>query len=338
MKDENILCNALEAALCDSLGLLLSAPSSPIYGGEDGVKKGAEEPSHVQENVTLCPTDSRTFVVRRGVTAVPEQEDTTPLALFQSWRPPVFRFIEKTPIPDQSLTVASASALGPSAPDSTATMTLTVRGLKSAMLVGQAGAKFLILRMDSTLVAVDQHAAHERIRLEAMQRMEKGVTFFDPPLPLALSPDQQEQCRIHREALEARGFSLAFGKGGTNLYSVPRLLFTHDLNIADFLEYLQCLAECGGSRAVEPPAFLRVLSSRACNGAIRFGDVLSRQQSTELVQKLSLCTFPFQCAHGRPSAAPVFDISILPTLIPRMTAVERRLMATSLQDISLLPM
>lgn len=36
-----------------------------------------------------------------------------------------------------------------------------------------------------------------------------------------------------------------------------------------------------------------------------FNDELSVDQCRDLVQQLSQCTFPFQCAHGRPSIVPL---------------------------------
>lgn len=37
----------------------------------------------------------------------------------------------------------------------------------------------------------------------------------------------------------------------------------------------------------------------------RFGDVLSRSASLELVRQLAACAHPFVCAHGRPSVVPL---------------------------------
>jgi len=36
-----------------------------------------------------------------------------------------------------------------------------------------------------------------------------------------------------------------------------------------------------------------------------FNDVLSREECEGLVRRLATCAFPFQCAHGRPSIAPL---------------------------------
>ena len=42
-------------------------------------------------------------------------------------------------------------------------------------------------------------------------------------------------------------------------------------------------------------------------GAIKFNDSLSRDECSSLVASLSSCQLPFQCAHGRPSIAPLVD-------------------------------
>lgn len=44
------------------------------------------------------------------------------------------------------------------------------------------------------------------------------------------------------------------------------------------------------------------------SGAIKFNDSLTRDECNSLVASLSSCQLPFQCAHGRPSIAPLVDI------------------------------
>lgn len=39
-----------------------------------------------------------------------------------------------------------------------------------------------------------------------------------------------------------------------------------------------------------------------------FNDPLTLDQCQELLERLSKCAFPFQCAHGRPSMIPVADL------------------------------
>lgn len=63
-----------------------------------------------------------------------------------------------------------------------------------------------------------------------------------------------------------------------------------------------------------PPGILDMLNSRSCRSAIMFNDFLSLDQCTELVRQLADCSFPFQCAHGRPSMAPLVDLRSFSTL------------------------
>lgn len=40
-----------------------------------------------------------------------------------------------------------------------------------------------------------------------------------------------------------------------------------------------------------------------------FNDPLTVDQCSDLVQRLGVCAFPFQCAHGRPSMVPLVHLS-----------------------------
>lgn len=62
-----------------------------------------------------------------------------------------------------------------------------------------------------------------------------------------------------------------------------------------------------------PRPLRRMVESRACRGAIMFNDALDRDQATRLVNDLSHCQFPFQCAHGRPSLVPLVRLHFGPS-------------------------
>ncbi|KAI6661653.1 hypothetical protein LOD99_13526 [Oopsacas minuta] len=114
--------------------------------------------------------------------------------------------------------------------------------IKSAVFINQIDKKFLccILSVNNKdiLVLFDQHAVHERIRLESLLSEVKT----------------------------------------NNQYSIPN-------------------------------SQLLALQSKACHGAIKFGDKLDRNCSIKLLDSLTKCNLPFQCAHGRPSIAPLLNIS-----------------------------
>ncbi|NXE86624.1 MLH3 protein, partial [Menura novaehollandiae] len=67
----------------------------------------------------------------------------------------------------------------------------------------------------------------------------------------------------------------------------------------------------GGARGTLPLTFLKVLASQACHGAIKFNERLTLEESCRLIEALSSCKLPFQCAHGRPSMLPLADIDHL---------------------------
>lgn len=57
-----------------------------------------------------------------------------------------------------------------------------------------------------------------------------------------------------------------------------------------------------------PIGVLDLVNSRACRSAIMFNDVVTREESEDLVHRLARCAFPLQCAHGRPSMVPLVEI------------------------------
>ena len=52
------------------------------------------------------------------------------------------------------------------------------------------------------------------------------------------------------------------------------------------------------------------------SGAIKFGDPLSHDECVSLIQQLSQCKLPFQCAHGRPSLMPLLNMNHLKQAFP----------------------
>merc|ERR1712087_568776 len=57
-----------------------------------------------------------------------------------------------------------------------------------------------------------------------------------------------------------------------------------------------------------PKSIQRVLASKACRSAIKFGDELDVKQMNCLLKQLAGCRLPFQCAHGRPTLFPIADL------------------------------
>ena len=103
-----------------------------------------------------------------------------------------------------------------------------------------------------------------------------------------------------------------------DLRAFLRLLLEAPHLAVEALPRLPSARESGGARAaadaalsslfyvgLRPPAFVRVLNSKACRGAIMFGDRLSTPECEGLLLRLLSCALPFQCAHGRPAMLPI---------------------------------
>ncbi|GAA5859668.1 hypothetical protein JCM1840_006400 [Sporobolomyces johnsonii] len=69
-----------------------------------------------------------------------------------------------------------------------------------------------------------------------------------------------------------------------------------------------------------PHVLLDLINSKACRGAIMFNDELSAEQAQALVARLAETTFPFQCAHGRPSLVPLINLPPPPSPPPSSSA------------------
>jgi DNA mismatch repair protein MLH3 len=71
------------------------------------------------------------------------------------------------------------------------------------------------------------------------------------------------------------------------------------LTVNDAKQFIEELEE---DSSTEIPKSIRIiLESKACRGAIMFGDYLDRDTCHWLISELASCNLPFQCAHGRPT-------------------------------------
>ncbi|KAM6913191.1 DNA mismatch repair protein Mlh3 isoform 2-T2 [Xenentodon cancila] len=187
------------------------------------------------------------------------------------------------------------------------------------------------------LVLVDQHAAHERVRLENLVADsyeddpdvlgEKRLcsSTIVPPLEISVTEEELRLLRSCQPHLRSLGLEVTFSQAETQQVSVgkvPLCFMEKESNelrrgrpsvikavVEEYLrEQIELLRSAGRVRGTLPLTVLKVLASLACHGAIKFNDTLSRDECSSLVASLSSCQLPFQCAHGRPSIIPLVDI------------------------------
>merc|ERR1719188_2457683 len=195
------------------------------------------------------------------------------------------------------------------------------------------------------LVLFDQHAVHERIRLETLIKEcypnRSAVTSreLEQPLRFPLAADER-RLLFHFPSVTAK-FGLCVAPAGPDevsatavpecflkreesdlKYHRPSSLRSHTAALA--ADIVAAVRETGAAAVVLPKTVMNVLCSRACRTAVKFGDALSPPKCGALLEQLSRCQAPYQCAHGRPAQAPIVDLDKLAVDLPPVEAYRFR--------------
>jgi DNA mismatch repair protein MutL len=183
--------------------------------------------------------------------------------------------------------------LSPSSPTPAATLPVL-------RVLGQLDNSYIIAEGPDGLYLIDQHAAHERILFEKIERQraqrDMEVQGLLEPMPLKVSPRQEAELWAHYQDLAEFGFNIEPFGGKTFLVrAVPAIV--HDKDWAGMLrELLDSLSEGDKSNWAEA-----VVSTIACHSAVRAGQALSDNEMRELARQLEQVATPHTCPHGRPT-------------------------------------
>jgi DNA mismatch repair protein MutL len=166
---------------------------------------------------------------------------------------------------------------------------------------GQCADLYILTEMDSKLVLIDQHAAHERIMYEQVLRMQDmGWQELITPVTLDLSQKEIAIIEDFIPQLEEMGFSISeFGLKSYVVTTVPSIFgkledtdVIHDI-ISDLLSV--------GRVKEDTERYDLLCSTMACRAAIKAGAICNTKQMEELIRQLMNCSNPYTCPHGRPT-------------------------------------
>ncbi|XP_028096879.1 DNA mismatch repair protein MLH3-like isoform X2 [Camellia sinensis] len=206
--------------------------------------------------------------------------------------------------------------------------------LEDAKVLQQVDKKFIPIVGGGVLAIIDQHAADERIRLEELRQKVlsgemKTVTYLDTKQKLVLPEIGYQLLHNYADQIQNWGWLCnirSLGSRNLNLLhrqptvvtlnAVPCIVGVN-LTDVDLLEFLQQLADTDGSSTI-PPSVHRVLNSKACRGAIMFGDTLLPSECSLIVEELKQTSLCFQCAHGRPTTVPLVNLEALHRQIAKL--------------------
>ncbi|KAL1460876.1 hypothetical protein WDU94_012815 [Cyamophila willieti] len=206
-------------------------------------------------------------------------------------------------------------------------------------VIAQVDKKYILVLLNRTLlVAFDQHAVDERIRVEKLltyYRNNADLSFIPHPIShvtLNLSRQDLDTLRARRDCVEYYGLRFELNQRYVKVTHLPKCLFVKlqkeansnerlkatRISIADLIK--EVVFTQTEIRGVIPASLIQVINMEACRGAIMFGKNLPLSTCYTLIKSLTRCKAPFQCAHGRPSVAPLADVKKITELISSRTA------------------
>ena len=163
--------------------------------------------------------------------------------------------------------------------------------------------KYIMYQLDSTLMIIDQHAAHERILYEqAIDRLNSNANLSQQlliPIYVELNPVDYEVVKSLEKELKALGFDIELqSKRKVKITGIPS-----DVRIGDEGKILKELIDQFKEYDVKLNLEKRdnLAKSYACKHAIKAGDHLSEHEMLNLIDKLFSVKMPYVCPHGRPT-------------------------------------
>lgn len=207
--------------------------------------------------------------------------------------------------PDPSDIVEQSRLADQSSPTETAVAGTPKETLPVLRVIGQAHETYILAEGPDGVYLVDQHAAHERVMFEAVRaRYDQNSTESQPllePATVDLAPGMITVVQEHVEELNRVGWGVEeFGTNSLIVRSVPASLATRasgDGAGQVFIRVLDELLEGGTGETWRD----RMLASIACHSSVRAGQVLSVEESKDLIRQLEQTERPNTCPHGRPT-------------------------------------
>jgi DNA mismatch repair protein MutL len=171
---------------------------------------------------------------------------------------------------------------------------------KHANYIGTFAKCYLLFEEETKLLAIDQHAFHERILYERLCKNPQLLSQSQPlimPEAITLSADLGQALQDNLQTVESAGFRLKFlGETTVEVKAVPTLL-VHKNYDEFFLHFAEKLAE--GSLSSPQDAHHELLATLACHAAVRAGEDLSEEQIRVLLAEAESVDFYHNCPHGR---------------------------------------
>ncbi len=167
-------------------------------------------------------------------------------------------------------------------------------------IIGEALHTYIIVEQGEAVLLIDKHAAHERIRFEALKKEEHPIMaqLLLAPVSAELSREEAAAVLENKALLERCGFETEdFGGGDILIRQIPS-----DVDVEDAKALLQELAgDLLAGKTLDPDSLRdNLLHTIACKSAIKAGWLTSDEELRRLVQEVLSRDDIKYCPHGRP--------------------------------------
>ena len=179
---------------------------------------------------------------------------------------------------------------------------LTSRPLGAAR--AQLHETYIVAQTETSVIIVDQHAAHERLVYERMKAMLAAGTVARQGLliPVIVELDGDEAAGLLERADEWAELGLvieSFGGAAVAVREVPALL--GDSDVAGLVRELAASVANDGEALALRERLEAVCSTFACHGSVRAGRRLTGAEMNALLREMEATPHSGQCNHGRPT-------------------------------------
>ena len=167
-------------------------------------------------------------------------------------------------------------------------------------VIGVLFKTYILLECEDAFLLIDQHAAHERLRYDALAKaVEEGVASQRLLAPQIVRVSAREMTLVEEnmDALTAAGYDISpIGDRDLQIRAVPHIHGHAELT-PRFMDVISSLSGLG-SAALE--ARRDEILQAACKGAVKAGDALSDSEIKALLSQMEASGAPPTCPHGRP--------------------------------------
>jgi len=163
---------------------------------------------------------------------------------------------------------------------------------------------YIVAQTETSVVIVDQHAAHERLVYERLKRAisNGGVTRQALLIPAVVEVGDDEAAALDERTAELAELGLVlerFGAGAVVVRETPALL--GNASIDGLVKDLAADVLAEGAGTPLRGRLEAVASRMACHGSVRAGRRLNAAEMNALLREMEATPFSGQCNHGRPT-------------------------------------